>query len=98
MLKNHKPSFELKENVIPSYYEARKLPVPLLPLVVAKLRKLIEHDLLEDVPPGSMLWEPYSSHQNGLFSPLLVMRDFAARGADQYRCYLNSTRLCTFSM
>ena len=34
----------------------------------------------------------------GLFSPLLVLRDFAAREADQYRCYLNSTRLLTFSM
>ena len=28
---------------------------------------------------------------NGLFSPLLVLRDFAAREADQYRCYQNST-------
>ena len=25
-----------------------------------------------------MLWEPYPSHHNGLFSPLLVLRDFAA--------------------
>ena len=26
-----------------------------------------------------LLWEPYPSHHNGLFSPLLVLRDFAAR-------------------
>ena len=45
-----------------------------------------------------MLREPYPSHHNGLFSPLLVLRDFAAREADQYRCYPNSTRLLTFSM
>ena len=32
----------------------------------------------------------------GFFSPLLVLRDFAAREADQYRCYPNSTRLLTF--
>ena len=27
-----------------------------------------------------MLWEPYPSHHHGLFSPLLVLRDFATRG------------------
>ena len=27
-----------------------------------------------------LLWEPYPSHHNGLFSPLLALRDFAARG------------------
>ena len=32
-----------------------------------------------------MLWEPYPSHHNGLFSPLLVLRDFAAREADHSR-------------
>ena len=52
-LKNYKASLKLKENVTPSYYEARKLPVHLLPLVVAKLRKLIEQDPLEHVFP----WE-----------------------------------------
>ena len=31
------------------------------------------------------MWEPYPSHHNGLFSPLLLVRDFAARGIDQYR-------------
>ena len=49
-LKNYKESLKLKENVTPSYYEAGKLPIHLLPLVVAKLRKLIEQDLLEHVP------------------------------------------------
>ena len=50
--------------------------------------------------PWDMLlsWEPYPSHHNGLFSPLLVLRDFAAGESDQYRCYPNSTRLLTFSM
>ena len=51
-LKNYKAGFKLKENVTLSYYETRKLPVHLLPLVVAKVRKLIEHDLLEYVLPG----------------------------------------------
>ena len=32
-----------------------------------------------------LLWEPYPSYHNGLFSPLLVRRDFAAREADHYR-------------
>ena len=27
-----------------------------------------------------LMWEPYPSHHNGIFSPLLVRRDFAARG------------------
>ena len=27
-----------------------------------------------------LLWGPYPSHHNGLFSPLLVLRDFAAKG------------------
>ena len=35
-----------------------------------------------------LLWEAYPSHHNGLFSPLLVLRDFAAREADQYRDFL----------
>ena len=50
------------------------------------------------LPTPTVLWEPYSSHHNRLFSPLLILRDFAARGAYQYRCYPNSTRLLTFSM
>ena len=49
--KNCKASLKLKENVTPSYYEAQKLPVHLLSLVVAKLRILIEQDLLELVFP-----------------------------------------------
>ena len=36
-LKNYKANLKLKENVTPSYYEACKLPVHLLPLAVAKL-------------------------------------------------------------
>ena len=55
-LKKYKTSLRLKENVTLSYYEVRKLPVHLLPLVVAKLRKFIEQGLLEHVPPGSSKW------------------------------------------
>ena len=29
-------------------------------------------------PPKQVLWEPYPSHHNGLFSPLLVLRNFFA--------------------
>ena len=32
-----------------------------------------------------MSWEPYPSHYNGLFSTLLVLRQFPAREADQSR-------------
>ena len=47
-LKNYKASLELRDGT-PAYYEGRKLPVHLLPLVVAKLLKLIEQDFLEHV-------------------------------------------------
>ena len=40
----------------PLFYEARKLPVHLLPLVVAKLRKLIKQGLFEHVPPVGSKW------------------------------------------
>ena len=54
---NYKASLKLKENVTLLYYKARKLPVHLLPLVVAKLRKLIEPDLFEHVPLGGSKWK-----------------------------------------
>ena len=54
--------------------------------------------LLPSLPSSHLLWKPYPSHHNGLFSPLLVLKDFTAREADQYWCYPNSTRLLTFSM
>ena len=63
-LKNYKTSLKLKENVTPSYYEARKLTKHLLPLVVAKLRKLIEHNLFENVLTGGSKWT----------SPIVVLR------------------------
>ena len=63
-LKNYKASLKLKENVTPSNYEAQKLPVYLLLLVVAKLLKLIEQDLLEYVPSGGSKWS----------SPIVVLR------------------------
>ena len=55
---------KLKENVSPSYYEARKSPVHLLPLVVAKLRKLIEQNLLEHVASWGRKWT----------SPIVLLR------------------------
>ena len=55
-LKNYKMSLKFKENVTSFYYETRKFPVNLLPLVVAKLRKLLEQDLLEHIPPGGSKW------------------------------------------
>ena len=69
------------------------------PLMIDPKRKKILTTLLRSKRlGGGVLWEPYPSHHNGLFSPILVLRDFAAREADQYRCYPNSTRLITFSM
>ena len=63
-LKNYKASLKLKENVTPSYYEARKLLVHLLPLLVAKLQTLIAQDLLEYVTSGGSKWA----------SPIIVVR------------------------
>ena len=40
-----------------------------------------------------LLWEPYPSLHNGLFSPLLVLRDLAARQADHHRSDLSSCRV-----
>ena len=54
--KNFKAILKLKENVTPSYYEARKLPVHLLSLIVVKLRDLIEQNLLEHVTPTGSKW------------------------------------------
>lgn len=63
-LKNYEASLKLKENVSPSYYEARKIPVHLLLLVIAKLRKLIKEDLVEPAPPGGSKWA----------SPIVVLK------------------------
>ena len=63
-LKNYEASLKLKENVSPSSYEARKIPVHLLPLVIAKLRKSIKEDLLEPAPPGGSKWA----------SPIVVLK------------------------
>ena len=42
---------------------------------------------------GGVLWKPYPSHQNGLFSPLLVLRDFTARTQINIGLYLSSCRV-----
>ena len=47
---------EKKYKASVKFYEARKLSVPILILVVEKLRKLIEQDLLEHAPPGGSKW------------------------------------------
>ena len=47
------------------------------PLMIDQKRKEILTALLRSKRLG-VLWEPYPSHRNGLFSPLLVLRDFAA--------------------
>ena len=45
-----------------------------------RLKKKILTSLLRSkMLVGGVLWEPYLSHHNGLFSPLLLLRDFAAR-------------------
>ena len=67
-------------------------------MIDPKRKKILTALLRSKRVGGGVLWELYPSHHNGLFSPLLVLRDFAAREADQYRCYLNSMRLLTFSM
>ena len=47
--KQHIACLKLKEKCTPSYHEKQKLPVHLLVLVAAKLRKLIEQDVLDHV-------------------------------------------------
>ena len=63
-LKIYKASLKLKENVTPLIMIIIKLSVHLLPLVVTKLQRLIEQDLLEHVPPGGRKWA----------SPTVVLR------------------------
>ena len=63
-LKNYEARLKLKVNAPPPYYEVRKVPVHLLPLVIAKLRKLIKEDLLEPAPSGGSKWA----------SPIVVLK------------------------
>ena len=67
-------------------------------MIDPKRKKILTALLRSKRLGGGVLWEPYPSYHNGPFSPLLVLRDFTARGADQYRCYPTSTRLLTFSL
>ena len=49
------------------------------PLMSDPKRKKILTALLQSKRLGrGVMWEPYPSHHSGLFSPLLVLRDFAA--------------------
>ena len=87
-LKNYKAGLKLKENDTPCYSEARKLPVHLLSLVVAKLRKLTEKDLLELVPPRGNKWA----------SPIVVLRksDGDRRLCGEYEIGINH-KVCSDS-
>ncbi|MEE4247258.1 MAG: retroviral-like aspartic protease family protein, partial [Kangiellaceae bacterium] len=54
----------LKDQARPSYFEARPVPVHLKPLVVQKLRHLVDAGILEAVQPGGSEWA----------SPIVVVR------------------------
>ena len=79
--------------------------VPLLDVIFSELIKLIivnefdSHWVTHNfgLGPNLVLWEPYPSYHNGLFSPLLAL-EISLLEADQYRCYPNCTILFTFSM
>ncbi len=63
-LKDFEARILLKDNAVPSYFEARALPLHIRPLVVAKLETMIKQGILERVPPGGSRWA----------SPLVVGR------------------------
>ena len=46
----------LKENHHPSYVESRKLPIHILPMVVAKINKMIQQGTLEKATQGRSNW------------------------------------------
>ena len=48
-LKGYKASSRLKENYHPSYIQARRLPIHILPIVLSKIEKRIQPDILEKV-------------------------------------------------
>ena len=54
----------LKDNALPSYFEARPLPIHIRPLVIRKLNDMIEQGILEKVPPGGSKWA----------SPMVIVR------------------------
>ena len=56
MLKDYKATLRVKENAPSSYFEARRVPIHLRPLVVQKLKEMIEQGILEHVPKGGSNW------------------------------------------
>ena len=46
LLKGYKVSIYLKENKHPIYFESQKMSIHILPMVVAKLKKMVEQGLL----------------------------------------------------
>lgn len=56
LLKGCKASIHVKENNHPNYFEPQKIPIHFLPMVVAKLKKMIEQGILEKVTQGCNSW------------------------------------------
>ena len=63
-LKGFQAKIVLRDNVQPSYFEARPVSIHLKPVVVDKLNEMVKQGILERVPPGGSRWA----------SPLVVVR------------------------
>ncbi|PAA81730.1 hypothetical protein BOX15_Mlig033926g4 [Macrostomum lignano] len=63
-LRGFRARIVLKDNAQPSYFEARQVPIHMKPLVIEKLRKMVQSGILEPVPPGGSRWA----------SPIVVVR------------------------
>ena len=65
VLKGYKASIKLKENSHSSYFESCKLPIHILPLVVAKLKTMVEQGILEYFPLVVVIGlDPLSLYEN----------------------------------
>ena len=64
VLKNYKATLRVKENCSPSYFEARRIPIHLRPMVIKKLEEMINQGILEHVPKGGSNWA----------SPIVVLK------------------------
>ncbi|PAA77815.1 hypothetical protein BOX15_Mlig019617g10 [Macrostomum lignano] len=85
-LKGFRARVLLRENAQPSFFDARPLPIHLKPLVVAKLRTMIDAGILEPVPPGGSSWA----------SPIVVVRkaDGDLRICSDYKVGVNP-KICS---
>ena len=52
LLKGYKENIRLKENYYLRYIQIRRLPTHILPIVVLKLKKMIQQGILEKVTHG----------------------------------------------